>query len=127
MPTSLLVRYIYRSFAALDECSCHLQIALGVASYGHSFHVDNAAFKTSKSTSMASYPPFDKSRQPHGDNADDAAGVDQCGNPVGVGGVFDFRGLIENGFLTDNGTQASGIDYIFDECSQTVGLEHTSN
>jgi chitinase len=37
-----------------------------------------------------------------------------------VGGIFNFWGLIEAGFLNADGIPASGIDYRFDECSQTV-------
>lgn len=41
---------------------------------------------------------------------------------MGVGGIFNFWGLIDGGFLTANGTAAAGIDYRFDSCSQTVCL-----
>ncbi|KAA1479345.1 glycoside hydrolase [Dentipellis sp. KUC8613] len=115
------------------------QILLGVASYGHSFHVaQSAALATSASASSASstndtgssggnsstlaaYPAFDKSQQPAGDKWDATADgmTDVCGNPDVVGGVFDFWGLIDGGFLTSNGTVAQGIDYQYDDCSQT--------
>jgi len=49
-----------------------------------------------------------------------ATGVDVCGNPNVVGGIFHFWGLINAGFLTKDGTVANGIDYTFDNCSQTV-------
>ena len=93
---------------------------LGVASYGHSFHVDeNSALDASGNLKL--YSPFDKSQQPAGDKWDGTAGgVDVCGNPNVVGGNFNFWGLIDGGFLTTNGTAASGIDHIFDNCSQTV-------
>ena len=96
------------------------KITLGVASYGHSFHVDkNSALDASGNPKL--YSPFDKSQQPAGDKWDGTAGgVDACGNPNVVGGNFDFWGLIDGGFLATNGTAASGIDYIFDNCSQTV-------
>ena len=97
------------------------QIILGVASYGHSFHVDdNSALDASGNLKL--YPPFDNSQQPAGDKWDSpGGGVGICGNSnVGYSGVFDFWGLIDGGFLTTNGTAASGIDYIFDNCSQTV-------
>lgn len=88
------------------------------------------------------YPPFDASKQPVGDKDDSTTGgrltglvdfarhiaecvyigVDQCGAPVGPSGVFNFWGLIDGGFLNADGTPASGIDYLFDECSQTVRL-----
>lgn len=84
------------------------------------------------------YPPFDASKQPAGDKDDGTAGIseltktqqreterrwiglDQCGAPVGIGGLFNFWGLIDGGFLKADGTPAPGIDYRFDECSQTV-------
>lgn len=47
-------------------------------------------------------------------------GVDQCGNPTGVSGTFNFNGMIAAGFLDSTGGPASGIDYRFDNCSQTV-------
>ncbi|KAI0263099.1 glycoside hydrolase [Gloeopeniophorella convolvens] len=95
------------------------QIILGVASYGHSFHVDSSS-AVDASGALQFDAPFDKSQQPAGDKWDSTAGgVDQCGNPNVVGGIFDFWGLIDGGFLTDNGTAASGIDYSFDNCSQT--------
>jgi hypothetical protein len=47
-------------------------------------------------------------------------GVDQCGNPVGVSGTFNFNGMIAAGFLDATGAAATGIDYRFDNCSQTV-------
>ncbi|KAH9057749.1 chitinase [Lactarius vividus] len=95
------------------------QIILGVASYGHSFHVNNSG-AVDASGKIQLYAPFDKSQQPAGDKWDDTAGgVDECGNPKVTGGVFNFWGLIDGGFLTTNGTAASGIDYIFDNCSQT--------
>ncbi|KAH9168902.1 chitinase [Lactarius sanguifluus] len=95
------------------------QIILGVASYGHSFHVSNDS-AVDASGNIQLYAPFDKSQQPAGDKWDDTAdGVDECGNPKVTGGIFDFWGLIDDGFLTTNGTAASGVDYTFDNCSQT--------
>jgi len=95
------------------------QILLGVASYGHSFHVAQST-ALSASRNIQLYASFDKSQQPPGDKWDSTAGgTDECGNPNVVGGIFDFWGLINGGFLTSNGTAASGIDYTFDNCSQT--------
>ncbi|KAF8067860.1 glycoside hydrolase family 18 protein [Lyophyllum atratum] len=94
------------------------KIALGIAAYGHSFHVDAASALTSPGQ-LAAYPPFDKSQQPAGDKEDGGAGVDQCGAPVGIGGVFNFWGMIDGGFLNADGWPADGIDYRFDNCSQT--------
>ncbi|KAH9477623.1 Chitinase A1 [Psilocybe cubensis] len=106
----------------------HAKIVLGVAAYGHSFHVatndalDNAG-------NLALYPPFDKSQQPLGDS--DIPGAppseDECGNPVGVSGTFNFNGMVAAGFLDTNGNAAAGIDYRFDNCSQTPFVYDPNN
>lgn len=96
------------------------KIVLGVASYGHSFHVDKSSAEMSNT--LVPYPPFSASIRPSGDKWDDPPGVDQCGNPTGVGGIFDFWGLIAGGFLNKNGRAAKGILYRYDNCSQTVGF-----
>lgn len=95
------------------------QIILGVASYGHSFHVAKTD-AVSNDGQIQAYPAFDADQQPSGDKWDDGAGADECGNTTGPGGNFDFWGLIEDGFLIANGTAAPGIDYHFDTCSQTA-------
>ncbi|KAF8582525.1 glycoside hydrolase family 18 protein [Ramaria rubella] len=94
------------------------QIVLGVASYGHSFHVSNST--AIQNGVLVPYPAFDAQQQPDGDAWDDAAGPDVCGVQQPVGGNFDFWGLIDGGFLTSNGKPASGIAYRFDNCSQTA-------
>jgi chitinase len=100
------------------------KIILGVPAYGHSYHVGSSnAFDASGK--LEPYVPFDKSQQPMGDKWDSsgtAGGVDVCGKPnvAGPDGIFNFWGLIDGGFLTENGTVAKGIDYTFDQCSQTV-------
>ncbi|KAI9444239.1 chitinase [Lactarius indigo] len=95
------------------------QIILGVASYGHSFHV-NQSSALDASGNIVLYAPFDKSQQPAGDKWDGtASGVDECGNPNVVGGIFDFWGLIDAGFLKCDGTVANGIEYTFDNCNKT--------
>ncbi|KAL0060712.1 hypothetical protein AAF712_012492 [Marasmius tenuissimus] len=101
------------------------QIALGVAAYGHSFHVSadaayGGAANPNPNTPLKLNPAFDKSQQPHGDSQDGEAGVDQCGNPVPVGGIFNFWGLVSGGFLDASGKPQSGISYTFDNCSQTA-------
>ena len=114
------------------------KLVLGIAAYGRSFHVTPAAaFGTlspspdggdggqapaSTTQQLVAYPPFDASNPPSGDRWDGAAGLDQCGNSVPPGGIWTFWGLIDGGFLKQDGTPAveSGIGYRFDECSQTV-------
>jgi chitinase len=96
------------------------QIILGVASYGHSFRVEQSS-ALDASGNIQLYAPFNKSQQPAGDKWDGTAGgVDQCGNPNVVGGIFHLWGLIDAGFLQCDGTVANGIQYTFDNCSRTV-------
>ncbi|GLB34074.1 putative glycoside hydrolase family 18 protein [Lyophyllum shimeji] len=96
------------------------QLVLGVPGYGHSFRVRKAsAFKPGSATVLAAYPTFDSSDPPVGDAWDDAAGVDVCGNQQPQGGVINFWGLIQNGFLNEDGTVKSGMASSFDTCSQT--------
>jgi chitinase len=96
------------------------KIVLGVPSFGHSYHVDpSKAYDASGK--LKPYVPFDKALQPSGDKWDaKGGGVDGCGNQILPGGIFQFWGMIENGFLDKNGNHAKGIDYVFDQCSQTV-------
>ncbi|OCH91678.1 glycoside hydrolase [Obba rivulosa] len=98
------------------------QIVLGVASYGHSFHVtpEDAIECDDDNSALATYPSFDAAEQPLGDKWDALTNTDQCGQTSGPSGVFDFFGLIDAGFLFPNGSVAEGIDYRFDECSQTA-------
>ncbi|TRM57461.1 glycoside hydrolase family 18 protein [Schizophyllum amplum] len=98
------------------------QIALGVAAYGHSFAV-NASSASPDGTTLAAYPAFDKANQPLGSSDDPTATGDEpdvCG-VVGssISGVFDFWGMVSEGYLGDNGTAADGVLYRYDECSQT--------
>ncbi|KAG6861563.1 hypothetical protein C0995_014859 [Termitomyces sp. Mi166 len=95
------------------------QLLLGVPSYGHSFRVRKADAYKPGTTTLTSYPPFDTSSPPVGDAWDDAAGLDVCGNPQTQGGVFNFWGLIVNGFLNNDGSVKTGISYMYDKCSQT--------
>ncbi|KAG0700916.1 hypothetical protein DFH29DRAFT_1000716 [Suillus ampliporus] len=79
------------------------RIVLGIASYGHSFSV----------------PPSDAFASGTKTLADDDCDIDVCGVYKGPGGTFNFWGLIDGGFLTENATPAEGIYYRYDECSQT--------
>lgn len=121
------------------------QLLLGVASYGHGYHVgQDAAFDNSQAQSLAAsllvsnssssqptgtrplaaYPSFDANQQVVGDSWDTYSepGTDQCGNPTsgGYSGIFNFKGLIEKGWLNEGGNPVEGMGYRFDNCSQTV-------
>ncbi|KAJ7044701.1 endochitinase [Mycena alexandri] len=97
------------------------QIVLGVASYEHSFRVTKAnAFNGTSSTELALYPPFDASNRPVGDAWDGIAGdKNECGIVEPQGGVIDFWGLIQQGYLNADGTPKNGVPYLFDNCTQT--------
>ncbi|KAB5593717.1 Chitinase A1 [Ceratobasidium theobromae] len=99
------------------------QLVLGVPSYGHGFAVAESDALSSDGT-LNLYAPFNKTYRAPGDAWDDspaAGAVDVCGNPQLQGGNWNFWGLIDGGFLNNNGTAntAGGIAYKFDECSQT--------
>lgn len=96
------------------------QIVLGVASYGHSYSVKPSDAFVSGTKTLAAYPAFNSSNQPVGDAWDNTGGTDSCGVYQGSGGTFNFWGLVDGGFLNSEGTNAEGIYYRFDSCSQTV-------
>ncbi|THG97747.1 hypothetical protein EW145_g7554 [Phellinidium pouzarii] len=81
---------------------------------------DGSANALASAGALALYPHYDAASQPNGDAWDsNGAMPDACGNPGTVGGVFDFWGLIDGGFLNANGTAADGMVYTYDNCSQT--------
>ncbi|KAF9268786.1 glycoside hydrolase [Marasmius fiardii PR-910] len=97
------------------------QLLLGVPSYGHSFTVNKtAAFTSSDMKTLALYPGFNASVHQKGDRWDDAAGPDVCGVEQSVGGNFNFWGIIENGYLKQDGTPKPSVPYRFDDCSKTA-------
>jgi len=71
-------------------------------------------------TTLAAYPAFNASNQPLGDAWDSTCGADVCDVYETPSGAFNFWGLVDNGFLTDDGVPVGGIYYRHDECSQTV-------
>ncbi|KAI0053357.1 glycoside hydrolase family 18 protein [Auriscalpium vulgare] len=97
------------------------QLVLGVPAYGHSYSVQSAdALPKGLSGELEPFPSFAKAKQPLGDSWDSSeVYTDVCGNPQGQEGVFDFWGLIQGGFLNENGTAQAGIARVYDECSQT--------
>jgi chitinase len=99
------------------------KIVFGVASYGHSFSVaPSDAFVSIDTKTLVAYPAFNASNQPLGDAWDNTGGLDVCGVYDGQGGTFDFWGLVDNGFLTEEGAPVGDIYYRYDDCSQTVIL-----
>ncbi|KAJ7939291.1 glycoside hydrolase, partial [Mycena leptocephala] len=95
------------------------QIVLGVPSYGHSFRVSESDAFTDGCAQLALYPPFNASDTPAGDAWDDLPGLDECGNLQGQGGLIDFWGMVQEGYLNADGTPATSVPYLFDNCTQT--------
>jgi chitinase len=89
------------------------QIVLGVPAYGHSFNVTPANALNS-SGNLASWPAFTK--------APLTSTLDQCGNAEPEVDTLTFSDLITKGYLNDDGTPASGVKHLFDNCSQTPFL-----
>ena len=98
------------------------KIVLGVASHGHSFGVNTKSAFPDNSSTLAMYPTFNSSNHPVGDSWDDAGGIDICGVNQSSGGIINFWGLIEAGFLTEEGVAADGISYAYGDCDRTVSL-----
>jgi chitinase len=97
------------------------RIVMGVPSYGHSYRVKPSdAYVNGKSGTLKAYPSFDAADQPDGDAWDDETSTDSCGNVNGPGGTWNFRYLVPGGWITADGKPARGIDYRYDDCSQTV-------
>lgn len=95
------------------------QIVLGVPAYGHSFHVADQGSALDTSGNIKLYSPFTPNSNALVPASD--GGVDVCGNPASGGtDTYDFSQMITAGFLSRDGTAASGVTYTFDNCSQTV-------
>jgi len=101
------------------------QIVLGVASYGHSFKVPPTS-ALSLSQTLVDNAPFNDSTVPAGD-AWDAAGPDVCGVNQTFSGDWDFWGMVSGGFLGEDGKALAGIEYTFDQCSQTPFVYNTTS
>ncbi|KAL4067683.1 glycoside hydrolase family 18 protein [Scleroderma yunnanense] len=96
------------------------KIVLSVPSYGRSYSISPSnVFVEGSSDQLVSYPPFNASNQPLGDDWSGTGGMDVCGVYQGPGDTWNFRGLVQEGWLTNCGVPAEGIDYRFDNCSKT--------
>ncbi|ESK93128.1 glycoside hydrolase family 18 protein [Moniliophthora roreri MCA 2997] len=95
------------------------KIVLGVGAYAHSFSVNKTNAYVNGTKELAAYPPFNKDIHPKGDKWDDPEGaVDFCGVTNHAGGIFTFWGLIEHGYLNEDGSPKA--PYRFDNCSRTA-------
>ncbi|KIJ37307.1 glycoside hydrolase family 18 protein [Sphaerobolus stellatus SS14] len=75
------------------------KIVLGVGAYGHSYGYNQSIFT----------PYANSTSKSHGDKWADP-----------TGDTRDFFSLIDGGFLTESGKPMDGIQYVFDNCSQTA-------
>ncbi|KAF5374569.1 hypothetical protein D9757_010183 [Collybiopsis confluens] len=122
------------------------KILLGVAAYGHSFvsslteviqsnssSVSSSSFTAATSSSSSSpnitnvYPAFNKLAEHLGDAWDSPGGIDMCGNYSPPSGVYNYWGLVDGGYVNQDGTPKSGVGYTFDECSQTPFVYDITN
>lgn len=93
------------------------QILLGVPAYGHSFVPPP---NSRQNYTVGLYPAYNTSPKRPGDKWDGDGGLDVCGAVEGPGGTFTYRGLVDEGFLNEDGSAVKGVESIFDDCSQTV-------
>ncbi|KAF7981909.1 hypothetical protein HWV62_31509 [Athelia sp. TMB] len=100
------------------------KLVLGLASYGHGYSVSpTEAFGSSSSKALMAYPKYNENANVTGDAWDlGPLTADPCGNPGTRSGVFDFWGLVDGGYLLEDGSPntAADISYRFDNCSQTA-------
>lgn len=96
------------------------KLVLGVPGHGHSYFVTpGVAVSRSNSSELNAYPTFIAANRKVGDRWDGTGGLDQCGVMWGPGGAYAYWGLIENGFLNQDGSPRDGILYRYDNCSET--------
>jgi len=98
------------------------KLVLGVPAYGHSYRVRKQdAFVDGSTTQIALYSRFDSKSQPAGSRWDSRPGeTDVCGVTSTVpGGIIQYWGMIELGYLDSLGNPKSGQIYKFDNCSKT--------
>ncbi|KAF8160708.1 glycoside hydrolase superfamily [Crassisporium funariophilum] len=106
------------------------QIVLGVPAYGHSFVISPNQLLTNASNpnaALSAYPAFTVGVERRGDRWDGDGGLDTCGVMTGPGGVYTYWGLIEEGFLNEDGSVQPGIEYRFDDCSETPYLYNSTS
>lgn len=92
------------------------QIVLGVPGYGHGYSISPST--AVENSVLALFPSFNTNNPITGDSWD-AAGPDACGINQPASGDFNFWGLIDAGFLKEDGSVASGMISTFNNCSQT--------
>jgi chitinase len=100
------------------------KLVLGLPAYGHGFRVNETSAMGSSGTAgqgtLQLYPPQNSSDRFQGSSWDDDPAIDDCGNPQPHSGTYPLWSMItEAGFLDENAKPMPGIEYVFDNCSQT--------
>lgn len=104
------------------------QIVLGVASYGHGFHVSNTDIGNNLQK-LAQFPVLAGNQTVFGtaEAPGDVYTTDVCGNATGPGGVFEYKDMVNRGFIDSKGNGAGGLLFQYDECSQTAYLYNATS
>ncbi|KAH8765982.1 family 18 glycosyl hydrolase [Diaporthe sp. PMI_573] len=104
------------------------KLVLGLAAYGHGFRVNETSAMSPNGT-LQLYPAQNSSDRFQGSSWDDDPPIDDCGNAQPPSGTYPLWSLItEAGFLDETAKPLPGIQYTWDNCSQTPFLWNaTSN
>ncbi|KAI7778038.1 hypothetical protein LA080_002675 [Diaporthe eres] len=104
------------------------KLVLGIAAYGHGFRVNETSALNGTDT-LQLYPAQNSSDRFQGSSWDDDPRVDECGNASPPSGTYPLWSLItEANVLDETAKPLPGIQYTFDNCSQTPFLWNaTSN
>ncbi|KAG0147314.1 hypothetical protein CROQUDRAFT_715110 [Cronartium quercuum f. sp. fusiforme G11] len=94
------------------------QLRLGIPTYARSFGLGTPELIPKTVGNYTTYYYQNFTSIPAGGIADDKPGVDICGQTVGNGGLWMFKELIENGFLSEDEKEGmNGYVLYQDECS----------
>ncbi|KAJ0104251.1 hypothetical protein J7T55_001738 [Diaporthe amygdali] len=104
------------------------KIVLGLAAYGHGFRVNETSAMNGTDT-LQLYPAQNSSDRFQGSSWDDDPSIDECGAASPPSGTYPLWSLItEANFLDETAKPLPGIEYTYDNCSQTPFLWNaTSN
>lgn len=104
------------------------KLVLGLAAYGHGFRVNETSAMNGTDT-LQLYPAQNSSDRFQGSSWDDDPPIDDCGNAQPHSGTYPLWSLItEANVLDETAKPLPGIQYTWDNCSQTPFLwNSTSN
>ncbi|KAI8452407.1 glycoside hydrolase superfamily [Phakopsora pachyrhizi] len=104
------------------------QIVMGIPGYGHSYSLTSSTLNTTNAGGVPSQLYQSKLAQtPPGGATDDKPRIDVCGVKNGWGGIWRYRELIENGFLSKDGKNGlRGYTRHFDQGTKTPFLTNST-